>query len=409
MTQAYRIDAVEIKSARIDEQGFMQVGGVIARVGVQEYMVDGTIVRELRPESEVIKSAKTFVRKPMTLNHPPVFVNADNATDYLKGMTSTIQYQDGLLIDTEMSITHQDAIEAGLSTHKQLSAGYLVDLKPESGVWVDIHGVQGEPGKSYEYDAVQTNIQGNHVALVEQARAGKIASLKLDSATSNVGYAVRNDESKIIIDNKLDDKKMSDIKNDQTEAWLARLDAAKEEAKTLSAKFDSLSAEYEQVKAEKAELSGKVDAYEAKVAELETKVAEANEARLTNDQIAAEVQSRVALWNLVTPHLDGVEVDYSKSELEIKKVFLSTKVDAAKVEAASEEMIAGMWTVLAPKSDTKPEVESKTEEQAQVIDSTENVEISDAGMSTAAKRRKEAEKALADQMKSRHFSVKSEK
>ena len=78
MTKHFRIDAVEIKSARIDDQGFMQVGGVIARVGVQEYMIDGNLVRELRPESEVIKSARTFVRKPMTLNHPPTFVTSEN-------------------------------------------------------------------------------------------------------------------------------------------------------------------------------------------------------------------------------------------------------------------------------------------------------------------------------------------
>lgn len=400
-TTELRIDAVEIKTARIDDQGFMQVGGVIARTGVQEYLIDGQIVRELRPETEVIKSAKTFVRKPMTLNHPPVFVTADNTESYMKGMTSTVTYQDGLLIDPEMTISHQDAIDASLTSHKQLSAGYLVEVKPESGVWIDKNGVQGEKGAEYAYDAVQTNIIGNHVALVEQARAGKIASLKFDGMDNvRVGYSTRTDESKITIDNNLDIETMTDIKTDATDKWLERLDAAKAELTELTSKFDALNSEMETLRAENGELKGKVDAYETKVSELEAQVKEATDSKMTDEQIASEVANRVSMWSLVSPHLDGVEVDYSKSELEIKKLFLATKVDSEKVANASEDMIAGMWTVLAPKADEAPAKEdSKTEAQAETLDSMHGVEVQsneDVALNTKAIR--DAHKKIAEDL-----------
>lgn len=395
-----RIDNVEIQSARIDELGFLQVGGVIGRVGVQEYVIDGQIVRELRPESEVIKSARTFVRKPVTLNHPENFVTAENTDSFMKGMTSMVQYRDGLLIDPEMTISHQDAIEAGLTTHKQVSCGYLVEVKPESGVWIDTHGVQGEKGAEYQYDAVQTNIRGNHVALVTEARAGQIASLKLDSDNAaSIGISNRVDSSKITIEHENNEEhdQMSEpnVKVDQTDAWLARLDAAKAEITELTQKFDELAAAKTAMEAEKAELQGKVDAYEVQVKELEQQVKDSKAAVLSDEQIALETAGRVALWNKVGSHLDGVEVDYSKSQLEIKKLFLATKVDAAKVAEASEDAINGMWLVLEPKEDAKPE--SKTEAQKEVIDAP--VEITEEENQDAMSKAEEARKKFAERLR----------
>lgn len=71
--------------------------------------------------------------------------------------------------------------------------------------------------------------------------------------------------------------------------------------------------------------------------------------------------------------MDGVDIDYSKSELEIKKLFLATKVDAAKVAAATPEFVDGMWTVLAPKADSKED--SKTNAQAETLDSMFGVTV----------------------------------
>ena len=390
----YRIDSVEVQSAHIDEQGFLQVGGVIGRVGVQEYVIDGQIVRELRPENEVIKSARTFARKPITVDHPPSFVTSENADSFMKGMTSTVQYKDGLLIDPAMSVTHEDGVQAGLTSHKQVSCGYLVQVKPESGVWIDTHGVQGEPGAEYQYDAVQTDIRGNHVALVPHARAGEIASLKLDGKDIKVGYSQKFDESKITVEKLYKDNVMTEEKKvDQTEAWLARLDAAKEEVAAATAKVDELTANFEALEAEKAELQGKVDAYEVQVKELEQKVVDSEAAIMTNEQIAAETQARVELWNKVSSHIDGVEVDYSKSQLEIKKLYLATKVDAAKVAEATEEAINGMWLVLEPKEDAKV----STDEQKEVIDAP--VEVTENEDRGSKKKLEEARKNFADRLK----------
>lgn len=406
--KSYRIDAVEITKAERDDQGFLQVGGVIARVGVQEYLIDGQVVRELRREDEVIKSVKTFARKPITLEHPKEFVTSENANEFLKGMTSTVTYQDGLVIDPEMSITHQDAIEAGLSTHKQLSAGYLVDVLPESGTWIDTHGVQGTIGQTYEYDAVQVNIEANHVALVTEARAGKVASLKLDSTEDDisVGINTRMDQSKINIEIQTDDIDMSEnIAKNDTAQWLERLDAAKADAREITAKFDALDKEFK-------ELQGKFDATEAIVAEKDSEITilseklEASEkAQLNDEAISSEVTARVAMWSLVGAHLDGVEADYSKSVLDIKKLYLSTKIDAAKVADASEDTINGMWLVLEPKNDgsdapkeDNKEFDSALDAQKAALDAL-NSEVTDQYKS-AATLRAEAEQKYREQLAS---------
>lgn len=169
---ALRYDFVQVSSPRIDSKtGILRCRGTIARIGVQEYRnVDGSVRREFRPPDEVEKSAKSFETQPITLEHPPEMVNSANSRQYMRGLSGVVQF-DGALLTTDLTVTDQEAIEAAQTTHRQLSNGYECDIDETSGVW-----------EGQKYDCIQRNIRGNHVALVQRARAGDVATLHFDQA-----------------------------------------------------------------------------------------------------------------------------------------------------------------------------------------------------------------------------------
>jgi hypothetical protein len=170
-----RFDFIQLsENPHIDPvTGFLRCRATIARSGIQEYAdarYPNGIRREYRPPDEVEKSAVTFNNAVATLDHPPVMVNKDNSATFLKGYGSVVEYLNGLL-ETDLTIVDPVAIAAAQSTHKELSNGYECDIDETPGACAE--------GR---YDVVQRNIRGNHIALVERARAGSIARLHLDSA-----------------------------------------------------------------------------------------------------------------------------------------------------------------------------------------------------------------------------------
>lgn len=213
----WREDFVKLDNVTIRD-GILKATARIGRVGVQEYVdSDGTIFRELRTPTDIENSVQSFSDLPITLNHPPSMINESNADSLVKGFNSQCSYQDGWLISS-IRIHKKDAIEAATTTHKQFSLGYWSELKDESGVWIDELGVQGEKGKTYPYDRIQTNHQGNHLALVPKARAGDRATFvedayiecRLDDVNNSIdGYTRELDINELEKAMKLEEKKQN--------------------------------------------------------------------------------------------------------------------------------------------------------------------------------------------------------
>lgn len=181
---AYRIDRIgKLMSPLKTSEGFLLADAYTTRPGVFEYeLADGTIRRELRPRVEVYapRSLASFARKPTCLGHPvdangdAIRITPDNAREYATGSSSERVEVDREEDKVRMTLTifdaaHIKAIEDGIC---EQSLGYDCDLIEEGGV-------DPEFG---EYDAIQTNIVGNHVATVERGRAGRSVRLRADSA-----------------------------------------------------------------------------------------------------------------------------------------------------------------------------------------------------------------------------------
>jgi len=180
-------DRMTFDAPKRTKEGYMAVRANSARAGVYDYMgyeVDPTgtkfqandRVSVYRPADEVFdeKSVRSFLLKPITNDHPTEAVTSDNHSRLSKGVVAkAIRDGDHLAFDLVFfdAATIKD-IESG---KRELSNGYGVDLTFEDGVAPD--------GTAYQ--AVQRNIAGNHVALVDKGRAGPSCAIGVCDAITD--------------------------------------------------------------------------------------------------------------------------------------------------------------------------------------------------------------------------------
>lgn len=142
---------------------------ILTRVGIFEYRrPDGSIRRELRLPEEVFaaESLASYKGKPVILTHEAGLVDVDNVQQEHIGTILSEGIQDGDNVRAQIVIHDAESLSYGL---RELSLGYTQTPDETPGVW------NGQP-----YDAIQRNIQINHLALVEKARAGEQARLNID-------------------------------------------------------------------------------------------------------------------------------------------------------------------------------------------------------------------------------------
>jgi len=196
-----RLDCLKKDKYEMTSQGFLKADAYVTRTGVFDYYEDDKLIRELRPMEEVfnIDSMETLKMIPITSEHPDGMVDTTNNKSLNVGMTGENVVREGDYLKTKVLITDANCIKeimkrksAGLDT--ELSCGYDVDL-------VDTCGEHETDGK---YDRVQTNIKYNHLAIVDEGRAGSKVKIKLDhnAQTQNnnlqkIHAAIRNLESGI--------------------------------------------------------------------------------------------------------------------------------------------------------------------------------------------------------------------
>lgn len=155
-------------------EGYIKARAIVTRCGVFLYKnADGTIRKELRHPDDVMipESLESIKMIPVVNGHPSErLVNADNAKRLAVGYTGELVEEQMPYIIANLLVTDKNAVDDIKGKKKnELSLGYTVDLIPDSGTY------HGEP---YEYR--QTNIRYNHLALVDQARAGPEARIALD-------------------------------------------------------------------------------------------------------------------------------------------------------------------------------------------------------------------------------------
>ena len=163
-------DAVAVAGTRRRDDGYLVADARIARTGIQLYRGSEVgrpsmdVVRVYRPGAEVFSedTMRSAAHRPVTNDHPPEMVTADNWRRYAVGQSADEVSGEGIYIRVPLMVSDAAAIRAIEDGKRELSAGYTCDVEFTPGVT--------DAGEAY--DAIQKNIRMNHVAIVQRGRAG---------------------------------------------------------------------------------------------------------------------------------------------------------------------------------------------------------------------------------------------
>lgn len=303
--------------------GFVRAEGYLTRTGIFVYRdAKGNTVRELRTPDEVLhpEALASFALVPVTNDHPPELLTADNAKQYTVGSVSESVVADGDKVRAALMITDAEAIEALDTGRSELSCGYTADVVTESGVW------EGQP-----YDAVQRNIRGNHVALVDAGRAGPTCSIRMDA--TDVAQEIAMDDVMI---------EVGGAKYSVPAEMAGELVKMLESKGLKPAMADEKPADKpsEEMAAVKADAQRKIDALQARLDGLQS----AASAKSLRETIAREVREDIAVTDLAK----RFDADVSESDsTESKRRKIVAKLDPSiKLDGKSPEYVGGLLDAL---------------------------------------------------------------
>lgn len=330
-----RYDTAPINRVTQDAQtGFVHITNVpIAIVGVFPYIkADGSVEMEAKLPTELLSevTVDSANSKPVTDNHPDELVTQVNASKYMKGFTATNAHVENDALKVDMTITDKSLINEINKGKQELSIGFETEVVPKKGEY-----------KGVAYDSVQRNIQINHVAVVEQGRAGHSVRLLGDSAEmieqdahqkkgkqmettkvrlDNADVTVATEDANRIIqldaDNSDKAKKIAELEN--------QIKEKQKELDELKGKSDE-----EKKNADKAQ--AKADAAEKELEDLKKKYSE--------DAMEKAVTSRMELINKVKPYVGDSYEFKGKSEKQMKLDAIKALDDSVNLTEKSDDYI----------------------------------------------------------------------
>ena len=332
MKSLARYDQGTIKSSSyFTEEGFLSCDAIVTRTGVFVYQnPDGTERRELRHPDDVLngQSLDSMKMIPVTNNHPlERLVTADNAKDLSVGYTGENIKVENSFIYVNFKVTDKKTIDdVVINGKKELSLGYTVDLIEESGVF------DGE-----QYDYRQTNIQYNHLSIVQSARAGSEARIALD-ASDAIEISNPNLETKNMVKRK--------VKIDEEEFMLEpepadSVERLLEDMKNLEEEKERVVSELADVKERLEKTLAERDTAKEEATQLLQDKEEYEKEKMDSHEIQKMVKDRVKLLKVAESVLDSESIEKldSLTDLEIKKKIIKAKSQNAKLDGKSEVYI----------------------------------------------------------------------
>jgi hypothetical protein len=322
---------------RKSADGYLVASARIARTGIQEYggselgVPDMAVVRVYRPPEEVFSKAamQSMAHKPITFDHPPDMVDSNNWEKYAIGHIGDEVTRDGDTVRVPMLIMDGKAIRAyERDGVRELSVGYSTELKWEKGTTPD-----GEA-----YDAIQTAIRGNHLAVVPAARGG--SRLRL----GDEGY---EGDGQMLVKTLIDGQTIEFATELAAKHVTDHLAALTKQLADAKKKDEDVEAEQEREKKERGEKDAAFAALKgentALKKQLEDAVAKVDDA--VNEKIDLLLKADAALEG-------KMDLTAKSSAAEIRRAVVCAKLgDAATKQLTDAEMIGAFKAVTA---DLKP-------------------------------------------------------
>lgn len=351
-------DRVNINSQRTyTDEGFLVVPARIARTGIQEYLAfemglqdrDPTeTVRVFRPTEEVFSqsSLEPFTNKPVTDNHPTELVDSTNAKKLSVGHSGPEVTQDGIFASTILHITDAEAIKKIEDGKVELSNGYTSDIEWTAGVTSD-----GD-----EYDAIQRNIKGNHIALVDKGRCGPACKVSDNSPTN-----VKKEPNMATVNIDGVDFEVSDQAAQAVRKLHGRVEDAEKKAEDQ---------EEEMKKKEDQEEKMKKD-HQASLDTLQAELDDAAAKAPTPEQLDALVENRISTRDAAIKIKPDLKWEGKDCET-IRKEIIADKCTDVDVEKVSPDYIRARFDALASTAPTQTQSSLDNAFSKQVTNTSSN-------------------------------------
>ena len=352
------------------DEGFLTGRAIVTSVGVFTYLnADGTVTRELRLPSEVFArdSLDSMKLKPLANDHPKEKITADNAKVYQVGslgdnpsdwvdnygakypeeMGRGSNYTDGFHVAIDMTITDAAAVADVEAGKTAISMGYICDLEPAvaGAVWCGI-----------AYDGIQRNIRYNHGAIVDIARAGDAARIRMDSADAVQIYQTDNSPKTNPEVVKMGMKKINldGVEYEGEEKLVHSYVEQKNRA-------DSAEKALTQLKADQAKtistLEGERDAMKDRADKAEKELKAAKDDAADSKKINEAVNAKLMLIDAATRA--GVQVKEDMADIDIKKAVITAVYPNVKLDGKDEVYVTARFDAAVEDLDARADGESR--------------------------------------------------
>jgi hypothetical protein len=316
-------DTVVLDGVRRTRDGYLVADAKVGRTGIQTYRgaelgrPDLATVRVYRPESAVFAqdAMASAAWRPVTVDHPSEMVTADNWKEHAVGLTGDQIARDGAFIRVPLTLMDAKAIQSVEGGKRELSLGYTCDLEFKDGVTPE-----GEA-----YDAIQSAIRINHLAICSAARGGPDLRIGDQEHRDKGGPTVAL--KTIIVDGL--PVETTDAGEAAVNKLRGMLDAAGKAMETATA------AHVAAIATKDAELGAK----DARIAELEKQVVTG----AALDALVAERSTVIAKVRALAPTLDAS----GKSNADLKRAAVAAKLGDEKVKDKSDDYVGALFDHLA--------------------------------------------------------------
>jgi len=331
--------AIPVPSHReYSENGYLKVPGRVALAGnVQQYLASelgltdrpgNTVVNVYRPPESVFDPASlaTYDNADVTVEHPTEMVDAGTFKRVAVGHAISPGRQEGIAVVVDLLIKDAEAIKAIEGGKAELSAGYLAEYVEQPGTTPD--------GTPYEF--IQRGIAVNHIALCDQARAGRLARL-FDTKPAEEAVMTH----KVTLDSGVKIEVADEASAVLLQSTIDGLRKAARDAEEAKAKAE----------AEKAKAEAKADALDEENEELKEKASEDSISNRLADVLAVTDAAR---------KLAGTEFTCdSVSPIEIKRAALAVRNPKRAWADKAEAYVLAAWDSEMEKKEAEEEEDEK--------------------------------------------------
>ena len=339
-------------------EGYLIVPATISRPGTQVYRASELVpsldklpghikptdnITVYRPPEEVFKpeSVNSFKNIAVTNNHPPEFLNSKNHKTYSIGIVLSDVLADEKHVQGTIKVTDYDAVNEIKAGKVDISAGYHSNVTFEEGVTPD-----GE-----NYQAIQRDIIGNHVAVVMRGRAG-----------SEVCLADGLDDPSKESENRAAEGKEIQHGTEASETREENKKKPKGEEEELGADNVPGSNASNPFGDEKEVVTGEVPVDKKKVKtmdemkqELQDAFTKIDELTKSNSDLSSKIVDQDGIDKLVCDRMDLIDVctqvspelvHKGKSNYDLKKEVLTSKMPSISLEDKSQDYIDAAFDVI---------------------------------------------------------------